>query len=39
MNQNESAIHAKYEKKIPDFKNEDDERRFWAKADSTEYVD
>jgi predicted DNA binding CopG/RHH family protein len=26
-------------KKIPDFKNEDDERRFWAKADSTEYVD
>ena len=26
-------------KKIPDFKNEDDERRFWANADSTEYVD
>jgi CopG antitoxin of type II toxin-antitoxin system len=26
-------------KKIPEFKNEDDERRFWAKADSTEYVD
>jgi predicted DNA binding CopG/RHH family protein len=26
-------------KKIPDFKSEDDERRFWAKADSTEYVD
>jgi len=26
-------------KKIPNFKNEDDERRFWSKADSTEYVD
>ena len=26
-------------KKIPDFKSEDDERRFWAKADSTEYVE
>jgi len=26
-------------KKIPEFKSEDDERKFWAKADSTEYVD
>jgi len=26
-------------KKIPEFTNEDDERRFWASADSTEYVD
>jgi predicted DNA binding CopG/RHH family protein len=26
-------------KKIPDFKSEDEERRFWATADSTEYVD
>jgi len=26
-------------KKIPDFKNEDSEREFWATADSTEYVD
>lgn len=26
-------------KKIPDFKSEDDERRFWAKTDSTEYVE
>jgi predicted DNA binding CopG/RHH family protein len=26
-------------KKIPDFKSEDDERRFWSKADSTEYVE
>lgn len=26
-------------KKIPDFKTEDEERRFWATADSTEYVD
>jgi len=26
-------------KKLPDFKTEDDERKFWASADSTEYVD
>jgi hypothetical protein len=26
-------------KQIPEFKNEDDEREFWATADSTEYVD
>lgn len=26
-------------KKIPDFKNEDEERRFWDTHDSTEYVD
>jgi predicted DNA binding CopG/RHH family protein len=26
-------------KKLPDFKSEDQERRFWATADSTEYVD
>ena len=26
-------------KKIPNFKSEDEERRFWATADSTEYVD
>ena len=25
-------------KKIPKFKNEDEEREFWAAADSTEYV-
>src|SRR5579863_5775223 len=25
-------------KKIPEFKNEDDERKFWATADSTQYV-
>ena len=30
---------AKQLKQIPNFKNEDEERRFWAKADSTEYVD
>jgi hypothetical protein len=24
---------------IPKFKTEDDERKFWATADSTEYVD
>ena len=26
-------------KKIPEFKSEADERKFWATADSTEYVD
>jgi predicted DNA binding CopG/RHH family protein len=26
-------------KKLPEFKNEDEERKFWAAADSTEYVD
>ncbi len=26
-------------KKIPKFKNENEERRFWATADSTEYLD
>ena len=26
-------------KKIPKFTNEDSERKFWATADSTEYVD
>lgn len=26
-------------KEIPEFKNEEEERQFWAKHDSTEYVD
>ncbi len=26
-------------KKIPEFKSEEDERKFWATADSTEYLD
>lgn len=26
-------------RKLPEFKNEDAERKFWATADSTEYVD
>jgi predicted DNA binding CopG/RHH family protein len=26
-------------KKIPQFKSEDQEREFWSKADSTEYID
>lgn len=26
-------------KKIPEFKSEEDEFKFWSKADSTEYVD
>lgn len=25
--------------KIPDFKSEDEERKFWAAADSTDYLD
>ena len=30
---------AKESKDIPTFKNEDEEREFWANQDSTEYVD
>jgi hypothetical protein len=26
-------------KKLPEFKSEDDERKFWASADSTKYID
>jgi predicted DNA binding CopG/RHH family protein len=26
-------------KQIPDFKNEDEERKFWSEHDSTEYLD
>lgn len=26
-------------KKLPNFKSEDEERKFWANADSTEYID
>lgn len=26
-------------KQIPDFKSEDDEREFWAKNDSTDFID
>ena len=26
-------------KKVPEFKSEEDERNFWATADSTEYID
>ena len=26
-------------KNIPNFKNEDKEREFWAEADSSEYID
>jgi hypothetical protein len=29
----------KYKKKLPEFKHEDGERKFWATADSTKYVD
>jgi predicted DNA binding CopG/RHH family protein len=35
----ETGIWKRYEKKIPEFRSEDDERRFWAKADSTDYID
>jgi predicted DNA binding CopG/RHH family protein len=34
---NKGMKHTK--KKLPEFKNEQDERNFWAKADSTEYLD
>lgn len=29
----------KNKKKIPKFKNEDEEREFWSKHDSTDYID
>ena len=29
----------KKNKKVPRFKNEDEERKFWAEHDSTEYID
>ena len=29
----------KKKKKVPKFKSEEEERRFWASADSTDYVD
>jgi predicted DNA binding CopG/RHH family protein len=35
----ESGDPMKPRKKIPTFKDEDAEREFWAKADSTEYID
>jgi len=28
-----------YKKKLPAFKNEEEEQAFWAQADATEYVD
>ncbi len=28
-----------YKKRVPVFKNEDEERAFWAKEDTTDYVD
>ncbi len=34
-----SGDRMKPRKKIPTFKDEDAEREFWAKADSTEYID
>src|SRR5713226_5608034 len=34
-----SGDRMKRRKKIPTFKDEDAEREFWAKADSTEYID
>lgn len=34
-----SGEHMKRLKKIPTFKDEDAEREFWGKADSTEYID
>ena len=39
MNRSERRPTRDMKKKLPEFKNEDDERKFWATADSTEYVD
>jgi predicted DNA binding CopG/RHH family protein len=39
MNRNETEAATDMKKKVPEFKNEDAERDFWATADSTEYID
>jgi len=39
MNRNETNSYKRMKKKLPKFKDEDNERKFWATADSTEYVD
>jgi predicted DNA binding CopG/RHH family protein len=30
---------AKREKRVPEFRSEDEERRFWAESDSSEFID
>jgi uncharacterized DUF497 family protein len=37
MNRNETNSYKRMKKKLPKFKDEDNERKFWATADSTEY--
>ena len=39
MNLHNNEDRMKPRKKIPTFKEEDAEREFWAKADSTEHLD
>jgi len=39
MNRNETETYEDMKKKLPGFKNENDEREFWATADSTKYLD
>jgi predicted DNA binding CopG/RHH family protein len=34
-----SELICRHEKRLPKFKNEDAERKFWASHDSTEYID
>jgi hypothetical protein len=40
MNRRETETHGRHEEeKLPEFTTEDEERTFWATADSTKYVD
>ena len=39
MNRNESNVYESYEEESPEFTSEEEERRFWATADSTDFVD
>ena len=39
MNKKERRLINKMKKKIPKFKNEGQEREFWSRNDSTEYID
>lgn len=39
IERNENIMKKKKLKKIPKFRNEDEEREFWATHDTTEYVD
>ena len=39
MSRKERREYQSMKKKVPEFQNEDEERKFWATHDSTEFVD